>query len=122
MRVIICIIVLCLYVLAFNFHLWELIHEDLLTFRQNKLFYYYTTGGMIAFTFADIKLGIIYYLHEQLNTICILTVLTNFIIIILINHLIITKSLFILSTFNLLIFVITVIITISAKRHGFINK
>jgi hypothetical protein len=109
-------------VLAFNFCLWELTHEDLLTFRQNKLLYNYLTLGMIAFCFADIKVGIVYDIHKQLNTISILTVLANFTIIILINHLLITKSLFILSTFNLLIFVITVIITISAKRHGFLSK
>lgn len=78
------------------------------------------TSGMILFCFADIKAGIVYDMHKQLNEICVLTVLAHFTILILINHLIITQPLIIFFTFNSLVFVITVMITISAKRHGFL--
>ena len=122
MRVILCIVVLCLYVLAFNFYLWELTHQDILTFRETKLFYNYMTAGMILFCFADIKGGIVYDMHRQLNEICILTVLAHFTILILINHLIITKPLPILFIFNGLVFVVTVLITLAAVKHDFIKE
>lgn len=124
MRVIICILALCLYVLAFNFYLWELTHQDILTYRGSKLCYSYITAGMILFTGLNRYIGINYHFHNQLNQICFLSILTNFALIILTLHglFIHAHPFVIFYTFNGSVFAVTVIVSICSNRHGFLQS
>lgn len=115
MRAAITLIALCLYVGAFNLYLYELTKVDI---RESKLFYNYTTAGMIAFFVIDLKTGFESFYHRQFNLACILAVIANFVLIILTHHLIITKPIPMFFTFNSIIFITNLIILTTLGRHG----
>lgn len=106
------------YVGLFNFYIYELT-RTWFTPEGKRLFYNYLTMGMVGFTFADIKAGFVSYLHEQFNNICILSVVINFILIILTHHTILQNPIPMFFAFNGSVFAVTVMIGFSIIRHGY---
>jgi hypothetical protein len=117
-RITLTIIALALYVGLFNLYLYRLLTNEL-SHRRISLMYDYITLGMIIFSFLDLKLGVYKGLHEQFNLLCFLSVIFNFVIIILTQHTILTNPLPTFVSFNGGIFIATIMIGISYIRHGF---
>lgn len=74
---------------------------------------------MIVFYVLDMKAGFETFLHEQFNFICILSVITNIVIIILTHHTILKTPIQTFLSFNLGILLISSIILITGSRHGY---
>lgn len=110
--------ILIVYLVLFNYYIYELTLPDM-PIECKKLFYNYITLGMVVFTFADIKAGFVSYLHEQFNNICILSVVINFILIILTHHTILQNPIPMFFAFNGSVFAVTVMIGFSIIRHGY---
>jgi hypothetical protein len=120
-RVFITITVLCVYVIGFNFYLYELTHH-FWSHRQKTLLYNTLTLSMLLFYFLDLKTGIVSYFHEQFNNVCYLSVIINFIIIILTHLTILEQPLFIFISFNSGMFIATLMLAIAGARHGTFNN
>lgn len=83
-----------------------------------RLFYNGITLGMVLFFFIDLKIGFESWWHEQFNTICILTVMINYILIILIHAKVLDDSFKEVIIFNGSVFVTSIMILISGGRHN----
>lgn len=115
-RVLITAVALCLYVGLFNLYIYDLTRIDI---TSSKLFYNYLTAGMTLFYLTDWKVGFVNKYHEQINFICILCVLVNYILIILTHHTIITRPIDMFFAFNGGVFVVTILIVINFIKHGY---
>lgn len=111
-----------IYLLLFNFYIYELTHG--LSHRKCVLFYSYLTGGMTAICFFDRVHITRLTVHRQFNILSILSVLANFILIILTQHTVIsnTRDTAMFYTFNGLIVVVTIMIFISGIKHGIFKE
>ena len=116
-RVFITVAILCAYLIAFNFYLYELTHH-LLSHRRVSLLYNAITLCMLLFYFLDLKNGIVSYFHEQFNNICFLSAIVNFIIIILTHLTILEKPLPVFISFNGGMLIAALMVAISGARHG----
>lgn len=115
-RIYITIIAIILYVGLFNFYIYELTR---IPYRNAVLFYNYLTLSTVVYFLLDWKSGFINKWHEQLNLICILCVIVNYIIIILTHHVILTKPIPMFFAFNGGIFAVTILILINGVKHGY---
>jgi hypothetical protein len=121
MRTLLCLIIIILYVGLFNLYIYELTHP-FISLQAKKLFYNYLTLGMIIFYVVDSKLGFDNWLHKQLNHISILSVIINFLLIILNWHLLLNDAVMMFWIFNSAVFLTTSMILISSIRHNAINE
>lgn len=121
MRVILCTFFLCLYYSLYFYYVWEWTHQDFFNVPECRLFWQCITGGLLTFAFIDWKVGIVYYTHKQLNGICFLSVIFNFLINILAMSFIIKHPELLFYLFNGLCFVVTVWILIQAKKYEMLN-
>lgn len=103
------------YLLLFNFYIYQLTHG--LSIRRSSLLYNYITLGSLIFCFID-RDFIVSGMHRQFNTLYLLSLIANFILIILTHHVILTNPEEMFYTFNGLIFAVTTMIVISSYRHG----
>lgn len=118
-RTYITLTVLCLYVILFNIYIYELTRIDI---KTSKLFYNYLTGCTLLFVLADWKSGFVSRWHEQINFICILCLIVNYILIILTHHTILLKPLPMFYAFNGGVLAVTVAILINGVKHGIFKK
>lgn len=105
-----------IYLGLFNFYIYEITHG--LSHRRCILFYSYLTSGMITICFIDRIYMTKWIIHKKFNVLSILSILANFILIILTQHCILNNAKDFFYTFNGLIFVLTTMIIISIHRHG----
>lgn len=117
-RVIFTVIILCLYVVLFNFYIWQLTHIG--NGSQTKLLYNYITFFTLIFYF--INQYDTTQANEQLNKMIFFVILSNFILIILTHHRILTQAPPMFLSFNGLIFAVTSIIGITGYNHGYFKK
>jgi hypothetical protein len=115
-RLLITTLALCLYVFLFNIYIYDLTRIDI---KSSKLFYNYLTAGMTLFYLTDWKVGFVNKYHEQVNFICILCVLVNYVLIILTHHTVITSPISMFYAFNGGVFAVTVLIVINFIKHGY---
>ena len=115
-RVSVTITVLCLYVLLFNIYIYELTQINI---QASKLFYNYLTLFMFVFIIADIKSGFVSSIHKQLNNICILCLIINYILIILTHHTILQKPKEVFFMFDGSVLAVTVLIFINLFKHDY---
>lgn len=120
MRALITSVVWIAYLVMFNLYLFELTHG--LSHRRGILMYSYITMGAIIFYLIDRSGGLVTDLHKEFNTLLILSVINNFVLIILTQHLIIRNAEQMFYMFNGTEIIITLIILFSAFRHGFIKS
>lgn len=120
MRTAVTVVALILYVLSFNFYLYELTH--ILTHRKATLLYNSITLSMLLFFILDLKLGFVSHLHEQLNLLCFLSVIANILLIICTHLFLIREPLALFFIFNGSIFATTLMVAISMYRHGFFKN
>lgn len=120
-RTLLTIIALILYVVAFNYYLYELIRTDF-SHRSKVLLYNYSTLSMLVFFVLDLKAGFESSIHEDFNFVCILSVIINFITIILTHLTIISNPLPTFLSFNIGILIATLMILISGARHGYFKR
>lgn len=116
MRIYITVIMLCLYVGLFNLYIYDLTRINIQT---SKLFYNYLTLGMVVFIVADWKAGFVSRWHEQLNFICILCLMVNYVLIILTHHTVLKKPIPMFITFNGTVLAVTILILINCIKHGY---
>lgn len=121
MRTKITLVAICLYTVLFNLYIFERIH-DFWDVHYIKLFYNYITLSAILFYIADTKLGFESETHEQLNFVCILAVIMNFINIILTEQGNLTKPVEMFWTFNGSIFVCSILVLYLGSIYGYFNK
>lgn len=114
-RIALTILALCLYVILFNVYIYDLTRIDI---RSSKLFYNYLTLFMFIFIISDWKSGFVNDFHKQFNFICILSLIVNYIIIILTHHKIILSPLPEFFAFNGGVLAVTLIIVERGVRHG----
>ena len=117
MRSFICILVLAIYVALFNIYLYQLVNPDW-SMKIVKLFYNYLTLSMLIFCLWDTKLGFENEYHEQFNWMCWGCLIINYILIILTHHTILVNCFRMFICFNGSVFATSLMIFISAKRHG----
>lgn len=77
---------------------------------------------MIVFFTADIKAGFVSNYHKQFNFLCILSVIINYILIILIHLTIIKSAAPMLLLFNGLVFAVTIMIGTNMRKYGYFKK
>ena len=77
------LVALITYSLLLDFYIYELKYRDILEYIQCKIFYNIITGFMIVFYVWNSKRDIENYYHYELNNICILTVIINYVLIIM---------------------------------------
>lgn len=121
MRTLLTLIVLILYVGLFNLYIYEL-PRPYMSLKECKLLYNYLTVSMLIFFVADLKYGFDNWLHAQLNFICILSVIINFILIILTHHVILKTPVEMFFVFNGSIFATTAMILICSTKYGYHRK
>jgi hypothetical protein len=92
-----------------------------MTVKECKVFYNCITLCMLLFVSFDYRNGFYSYWHLQFNAACFISLVINYILIILTHLQIINspKDMFIL--FNGLIFVSTIVLFISLGRHGYLK-
>lgn len=118
MRAAISFAALLLYVILFNFYIYELTNT-FLSYRREKLLYDYTTSGMVIYFLIDLKTGFENDLHEQANLICILAVIMNFLFIILTLHDVLADPVKMFLTFNGSIIVTTTMILFFGIKYEY---
>lgn len=114
LRISITVASLVLYVMLFNLYIYEL---QIIDIRIAKLFYNYLTLSMVVFYLIDRSAGFVSYFHKQFNLLCILSVIVNYVIIILTHHKILEKPIPIFYAFNCGIFLATVMVVKSMIKH-----
>lgn len=93
-----------------------------MTIEHCKLLYNYITVTMLVFCLIDSRTGFESWWHKEFNLICYLAVIINFIIIILTHHQFVSDGFWILTISNGSIFVVSLMILMSATRHGEFNN
>lgn len=121
MRSVRCIIFLLLYVALFNLYIYELPREYMAT-ENCKILYNAITVGMVVFCRIDAAKGYESAWHKELNLICFLAVVFNYLIIILCYMKFIKDSFTTLALSNGSVFVVSLMVLISGKRHNEFNK
>lgn len=119
-RVYLSVAILAMYVLSFNYYILKMTSG--IPEHTYKLMYNYITFSAIILYVSDNKLGIVNFIHEQFNFLLILCVIINYVLIILTHHCLIDgnwKQMF--WSFNGAIFVVTMLILYSIKRHNVLN-
>lgn len=115
-RLALTVIALILYVGLFNVYIYDLTRIDM---RCSKLFYNYLTAGAVLFYLLDSKLGFVNSYHKQFSLLFILSILVNYVIIILVLSLVLhdnkPKQMF--YSFNISVFVITLTIFICELKY-----
>lgn len=107
--------VLCLYVIVFNLYIYELTRIDV---RTSKLLYNYLTAGTLLFVLADWKSGFVSRWHEQINFICILCIIVNYIVILFTHHTFLLNPIPMFYAFNGGVLAVTVLVIISSIKYG----
>lgn len=105
-----------LYLGLFNIYIYELTHG--LSHRRCILMYSYLTGIMIAICFIDRIYITTWPVHRQFNILSIISILANFVLIILTQHNILTNAKEMFYIFNGLIIAFTLMIISSIHRYG----
>lgn len=115
-RIALTVIMILLYVGLFNVYIFNLTRINITT---SKLFYNYLTAGAILFYFLDARCGFVNDYHKQFNLLLILSILVNYVIIILIHSHVLhpdhPKDIF--YSFNLPVFIITLTIFICEIQY-----
>lgn len=115
-RIALTVIMILLYVGLFNVYIFNLTRINITT---SKLFYNYLTAGAFIFLFLDVKAGLVNSYHRQFNWLLFLSILINYIIIILIHSHVLQpihpKAIF--YSFNLPVFIITLTIFVCEIRY-----
>lgn len=108
--------IVVVYGLLFNLYIFELTH---LYWDEHyvKLFYNYLTLGMILFYLIDRECGFVGWFHKQFNWMCIISVIINYIIIILNRHGFFDDTAKLVFTFHSSIIVVTVLFIVSGIKH-----
>lgn len=116
LRIAITIGVLFLYDIAFNFYIYELLRVP---HRNAALLYNYITLGMLVFCVTDWKLGFVNAFHSQFNFVCFLSLIVNYVLIILTHHQFLTSPVYMFLAFNSGVFAVTMMVFVSGIRHKF---
>jgi len=119
LRIYITVIAIVLYALLFNFYIYELTRVQ---YRTAVLIYNYLTLSAVVFFLLDWKSGFVSKWHEQLNLICILCIIVNYLIIILTHHVILEKPIQMFYAFNGGIFAVSILILINGIKHGYFRE
>lgn len=119
-RIYITVGVLLIYSLLFNGYIFELTHQTVLTAGGVRILYTSLTMGMVSFFLMDRFAGYVNYLHKQFSYLCMASVYSNWVLIIMI-HLSIIQGTICFYLFNGLIFANTLIIFTCMRRHGINN-
>lgn len=120
MRMLICIFVLVIYLASFNTYIFCL-DSGQFGIRFLKLWYNYTTFGLLAFAIIDEIIGCYGY-HKSLNRICKFSLLLNYILIILTHHDILLNPVTKFMLYNGSVLVITLMILLSAAQHDYFKQ
>lgn len=121
MRSIGCILVLIAYCFAFSIYIYELPRHNWAP-ENVKIFYSATTVIMVLFCMIDARMGFESWWHRQFNLICNLALVFNFIFIILTHMQILSDPELTFFIFNGSVIAVSLMILISAKRHGEFNN
>lgn len=121
MRAAVCFIITIFYCLNINLYTWYL---GTMPIRYSKLWYNYTTIFAILFLFIDLQLGISGWMHAQIQNVLKTTIIINFILIILEQHLILTDANTDLKfyIFDGVVFAVSTMILISGIIHGYFKN
>lgn len=113
---------LALYVSGFNFYLYELFYGSWNTLQAKGFFYIITVSFLTYIFFISKYTGQTTYLSEQFDLISKLTVLINFIIIVLTLYDLLNNHRTYFYTFNGSILVTTIMVTFSGFKHGIFKE
>ena len=94
--------------------------SDLVEYRYKKLMFYYPNGMLLLF-YMLIGQSLEPYL-AQFKKICLLSIISNFVIIILNYHGIINDTYKLMNTFCGLVFALSAMILYSGSKHGTFNR
>lgn len=113
-RIAVTIIALIVYVGLFNLYIYDLHRIDI---KHSKLFYNYLTAGALAFALSDLKAGFVNGYHRQFNLLIFLSILVNYILIILVHSEVIGGVYPLFYCFNVPVFAITLTIFICELKY-----
>lgn len=113
-RIAITMIALFTYDIAFNFYIYELLH---ISPNHAAILYNIITLSMLVFSVTDWKLGFVNDFHKQFNFICFLSLMVNYVLILLTRSKIIISPIPMFLIFNSGVFAVTAMIMISGIRH-----
>lgn len=121
MRTLICILFLIFYSASFNAYIYCL-DSGQFSIKEMKLWYNYMTFIMLLFVFLDEFKTRLRGHHKSLNTVCKLSLLINYILIILTHH-----GMLINPTYNFLIYngsvlAVTVMVFISGTQYEYFKN
>lgn len=121
MRVLIALTALFIYGVSMNLYIFYI---GMMPTRYSKLWYNYTTLFAILFIFIEQHFGVINFVHKQINLILKSAFVINILLFIAVNNLWINDESCTdkLLLFNGAIFATSLLIIISALRHGFFTQ
>lgn len=121
MRAAIVFIALILYLVSFNLYLYNLVNPNILP-ENIKTWYSLMTGGILLFFAIDGWNGYVSQWHDVSAKILLITVLTNFLIIVCVHKGILVDAWWQMITFNLTWLIINTMVLISCIRNGVFDK
>jgi len=109
------VLALLLYLIATNYYIYELT-RTWLSIKQKHLLCDYSIGGIILFYLINKNSG--NEISDEFNNVYLWAVVSNFILFIFTHAQILKQPIPMFLSFNGLIFAVTIMIAISAFRHG----